>query len=121
LRFLSTALQLSLFQYTLSFCAENLPPPDDGRRPPAMKPEENLESLRNLGPQSCRWLREVGIHTTSQLRQIGPIGAFQLVRRKSPRTSINLLWAIAAALADIDWRKLTTDTKQQLRKDADLE
>ncbi|MFN5973404.1 MAG: TfoX/Sxy family DNA transformation protein [Planctomyces sp.] len=86
-----------------------------------MKPDKPLETLRNLGPQSCRWLREVGIHTISQLRQIGPVGAFQLVRRKSPRTSINLLWAIAAALADIDWRKLPADTKRQLRKDAELE
>lgn len=86
-----------------------------------MKSAPNLESLRNLGPKSCRWLREVGIHTTSQLRQIGPVGAFQLVRQKSPRTSINLLWAIAAALADIDWRKLPAHTKQQLRKDAELE
>jgi hypothetical protein len=86
-----------------------------------MKPDNPLESLRNLGPKSCRWLREVGIHTISQLRQIGPVGAFQLVRQKSPRTSINLLWAIAAALADIDWRKLPAHTKQQLRKDAELE
>ncbi|MFN9294069.1 MAG: TfoX/Sxy family DNA transformation protein, partial [Planctomyces sp.] len=40
-----------------------------------MKPDNPLETLRNLGPQSCRWLREVGIHTISQLRQIGPVGA----------------------------------------------
>lgn len=44
-----------------------------------------------------------------------------MVRRNSPRTSINLLWAIAAALADIDWRKLPPTTKQELRKAAELE
>lgn len=86
-----------------------------------MTDDNNLESLRNLGPQSCRWLRTAGIHNTTQLRQIGPVVAFLMVRRNSPRTSINLLWAIAAALADIDWRKLPPTTKQELRKAAELE
>lgn len=74
-----------------------------------------VENLRNLGPTSAAWLREVGIHTKSELVRLGPVLAFRLVKQRQPNTSLNLLWAMAAALTDRDWRELSEEEKASLR------
>jgi len=76
---------------------------------------EPIENLRNLGPASASWLREIGIITIDSLRRVGPTLAFQRVRQQQPQASLNLLWALAAGLADKDWRDLTTEEKEAVR------
>ncbi len=76
-----------------------------------------VENLRNLGPKSAAWLREVGVNTRSDLQRLGPVIAYQLVRQRRSGTSLNLLWAITAALSDRDWRDLSADEKQHLRRE----
>jgi len=76
-----------------------------------------IESLLNLGPQSGKWLREVGITTIAELERLGPVVAFRLVKQRQPKASLNLLWAMAAGLKGKDWRELTETTKKRLRKE----
>jgi len=76
-----------------------------------------IESLLNLGPQSGQWLREVGITTIAELKRLGPVVAFRLVKQRQPKASLNLLWAMAAGLKGKDWRELTETTKKRLRKE----
>jgi DNA transformation protein len=78
-----------------------------------------IESLRNLGPHSGLWLREVGIATIAELERLGPVVAFRLVKQRRPKASLNLLWALAAGLRGIDWRKLGVATKNRLRQEAE--
>ena len=79
-----------------------------------------VENLRNLGSTSAASLREIGVHTRSDLEQVGPVLAYQLVKRKQPGTSLNLLWAMAAALSDRDVRELSDEERTQLRAEAEL-
>ena len=74
-----------------------------------------IENLRNLGPSSAAWLRGIGIQTRTQLEEAGPIDAYRLIRRSHRGISINLLWAMAAALADVDIRELSAEEKAKLR------
>jgi hypothetical protein len=74
-----------------------------------------IENLRNLGPTSAAWLREVNVHTRADLQRLGPVLAFRLVRQRQPNASLNLLWALAAALDDRDWRELSNGEKAKLR------
>lgn len=55
------------------------------------RPSEPIENLKNLGPASGAWLRDVGIQTISDLEQLGPIVAFRLVSEREPKASLNLL------------------------------
>lgn len=80
---------------------------------------EPIENLRNLGPTSGIWLREVGITTISELERLGPTLAYRLVKAKQPKASLNLLWAMAAGLKDCDWRELSDQEKEKLRRDAE--
>ena len=75
---------------------------------------EPVVNLRNLGPTSAAWLVNVGITTVGELRRLGPSLAYRLVKQKQPQTSRNLLWAMAAGLADRDWRDLSADEKAKL-------
>jgi DNA transformation protein and related proteins len=79
---------------------------------------EPIENLRNLGPTSGAWLRDVGITTIAELERIGPVEAFRLVKEKQSAASLNLLWALTAGLRDLDSRELTDETKETLRKAA---
>ncbi len=78
-----------------------------------------IESLPNLGPKSSQWLRDAGITTIAELEQLGSVAAYQLVKLRQPKASLNLLWAIEAGLTVRDWRELPQSTKQRLRKEAD--
>lgn len=72
-------------------------------------------SLRNLGPKSAKILAEAGIRTIAELRMLGPAKAYVRAKSLKPRAvSLNLLWAMAAGLADRDWRDLTPQEKSSL-------
>jgi DNA transformation protein len=80
----------------------------------------SLADCRNLGPVSARRLAEVGIETEAHLRELGAVVAYRRVKHAFPRhVSLNLLYALAATLAGIDWRDLSPDMKAQLKADAE--
>lgn len=74
-----------------------------------------LRGMRNLGPVSVQWLDEAGIRTPAELEREGSIGAYLRVREQQPRVSLNLLYALEAALLDVHWAKLPADLKRRLR------
>jgi DNA transformation protein len=78
-----------------------------------------VETLRNLGAVGSVWLREAGIKSIADLRRLGAVEAYRLVRRREPRATLNLLWALAAGLDGRDWRELTLEEKQTLRGELD--
>jgi DNA transformation protein len=85
-----------------------------------MKPDSPIEDLPNLGPKSSQWLRQIGVTTIADLKQLGPVVAYRLVKQRQPRASLNLLWSLAAGLKGQDWRTLTDQTKDRLRREAQL-
>ena len=78
-----------------------------------------VENLRNLGSTSAQWLREIGVYTRDDLEQMGPVVAYRLVKQRRPSASLNLLWAMAAALTDQDCRELPPQDKERLRREAE--
>ena len=80
---------------------------------------EPIDNLRNLGPTSASWLREVGITTIAELRRLGPVLAYRLVKQKQLTASLNLLWALAAGILDRDWRELSEEEKEKLRAEVE--
>ena len=70
--------------------------------------------IRNVGPKSAAWLRQIGVRTTEDLARIGPVEAFLKVKRAGFRPSLNLLYSMAGALADCHWADLPDTHKQEL-------
>jgi len=74
------------------------------------------EKLLNLGPTSSTWLAAVGIHDRHDLEAVGVINAYNLCKAHGYNVSLNLLWALQAALLDMPWTQLPADIKDQLRQ-----
>ncbi|UXI68663.1 TfoX/Sxy family protein [Tahibacter amnicola] len=74
----------------------------------------STDKIRNVGPKSAAWLRQVGVRTLEDLRRVGPIEAFMKVKRAGFRPSLNLLYAMQGALDDCHWADLPEATKQGL-------
>lgn len=70
--------------------------------------------IRNVGPKSAAWLRQVGVRTAEDLERVGPVEAFLKVKRAGFRPSLNLLYSMAGALADCHWTDLPEERKQEL-------
>ena len=70
--------------------------------------------IRNVGPKSAAWLRQVGVRTTEDLARVGPVEAFLKVKRAGFRPSLNLLYSMAGALADCHWNDVPEAHRQEL-------
>jgi predicted DNA-binding protein len=77
--------------------------------------QEPIDNLPNLGPTSAGWLREAGLFTISDLRQLGAVPAYRRVKQAQPQATLNLLWALAAGLVGKDWRTLNEEEKSRFR------
>ena len=78
-----------------------------------------IDEMRNLGPQTQRWLAEIDIHTDADLRRIGSVAAWHRLRFAfGKRVTLNALYAMEAALLGCDWRALPAEVKDRLRQEA---
>ena len=53
---------------------------------------DELLNLKNLGKTSTQWLHAVGIHSATDLRRLGSVGAYRAVTRAAsePRKSCSM-------------------------------
>ena len=70
--------------------------------------------LRNIGPKSAAWLRQVGLRTEDDLRAIGALEAFMRVKRAGFKPSLNLLYALEGALMDCHWQDVPAERRSEL-------
>lgn len=70
--------------------------------------------IRNVGPKSAAWLRQVGVRTIEDLTRVGPVEVFLKVKRAGFRPSLNLLYAMAGAIDDCHWTDLSDERKAAL-------
>ena len=77
---------------------------------------QSISKLINLGPKSEQWLQAIGVYTREDLQQIGAIDCYRILKAQGYPVTLNLVYAIEAALMDIHWTKLTTQQKQSLKQ-----
>jgi DNA transformation protein len=72
-------------------------------------------SLRNLGPKTSGWLRDVGIVTMEDLEALGAAAAYVRLKAAFPhKVSLNALWGLQGALLGIRWNQLPETMKADL-------
>lgn len=72
------------------------------------------EKLRNIGPKSAAWLRQVGLRTREDLAGVGAVDAFMRVKRAGFKPSLNLLYALEGALMDCHWQEVPGARRAEL-------
>jgi hypothetical protein len=70
--------------------------------------------LRNIGPKSAAWLRQVGLRTREELETVGTVDAFMRVKRAGFKPSLNLLYALEGALQDCHWQEVPEQRRVDL-------
>ena len=75
--------------------------------------------MRNIGPKSAAWLRQVGLRTLEDVAAVGTVEAFMRVRRAGFKPGLNLLYAIEGALLDCHWQEVPEERRQELILAAD--
>ncbi|MCD9085863.1 TfoX/Sxy family protein [Stenotrophomonas sp. SY1] len=70
--------------------------------------------LRNIGPKSAAWLRQVGLRSEQDLIDVGAVGAFMKVKRAGFKPSLNLLYSLEGALLGCHWQDVPEARRQQL-------
>ena len=70
--------------------------------------------LRNIGPKSAAWLRQVGLRSLEDVAAIGPVDAFMKVRRAGFKPSLNLLYSLEGALRDCHWQEVPEARRTEL-------
>jgi len=70
--------------------------------------------LRNIGPKSAAWLRQVGLRSYEDLAAAGTVEAFMRVKRAGFKPSLNLLYALEGALHDCHWQEVPDTRRSEL-------
>ena len=70
--------------------------------------------LRNIGPKSAAWLRQVGLRSAEDLAAAGAVEAFMRVKRAGFKPSLNLLYALEGALLDCHWQQIPETRRSEL-------
>ena len=79
-----------------------------------MADKDDANKIRNIGPKSAAWLRQVGVRTQDDLVKLGPVEAFMKVKRAGFRPSLNLLYSLAGAIENCHWADLPVGRKDEL-------
>lgn len=74
----------------------------------------STERLRNIGPKSAAWLRQVGLRSVEDLQATGAVGAFLKVRRAGFKPSLNLLYSLEGALVGSHWQEIPEPRRREL-------
>ncbi len=91
---------------------------------PTKAPTSDLAQLRNIGRTIQRRLLAVDISSEKQLRKVGAVDAYQLIREKFAEESIPVcyyLYSLQGALMNCHWDALPDETKKRLRRRAGVE
>lgn len=75
-----------------------------------------ISEIKNLGPKTESWLNEIGVYSFSDLERLGSVEIYRLVKNAGFPASLNLVYAIEAALTGVHWTKLSKDAKAELKR-----
>lgn len=70
----------------------------------------------SLGPTRTRWLAAIGVHTRRDLERLGAVYTYRVLKGQGYPVSLNMVYAIEAALRGVDSRRLPVRLKDNLKR-----
>ena len=74
-----------------------------------------VEKLKNIGPKSAQWMREIGLETRADLEEMGVVMAYHIMRHRIKGINVLMLYALEGALTDTHWNALPPARKAALQ------
>ncbi len=79
---------------------------------------DELTTLKNIGPRTAEWLREIGVYSRADLEKLGAVEAYWLINSLGHHTTAVLLYALQGAILNIHWNEVPPQMKQALKEAA---
>ena len=82
-----------------------------------MKSNNDLSSLKNIGPTIQKRLQDIGINTKDDLKRVGPVSTYQMIQSKNQGKTIPVcyyLYSLQGALDNKHWDDISQKKKQKL-------
>jgi len=76
-----------------------------------------LSSLKNIGPQSEKWLNQIDINTKQDIEKLGPVNIYNILRIQDFPVNRLLVYALQGAILNIHWNALPPEVKEKLDKE----
>ncbi len=67
------------------------------------------------GPRTRAWLATIGVTTIEDIRRLGPVAIYHVLKEQGYPVSLNLVYALEGALLGVPWNRLPPDVKAELR------
>lgn len=80
---------------------------------------KELSSLRNIGKEMERKLKEVGINSAEELSKVGSKMAFASLKMRFPQVCLVHLYSLQGAIEGVDFNMLSEDVKSDLKAFSD--
>ena len=78
-------------------------------------PAEGLSRQLNLGPSSAGWVTAVGSSNLTDLKSNDPVELYATLKQRDYPASLNLVYAIRAAIMGIHWTALPAGIEGELK------
>ncbi len=79
-----------------------------------------LTSMMNIGKEMAAKLTSVGIESFEKLIEVGAKDAFFKLKQKYPNVCLVHLYTLEGAIHDIEFNRLSEDTKKELKEFSDF-
>lgn len=73
-----------------------------------------VAALPGLGPKSQGMLAAAGIVSVDQLKALGAVKAYVMVKRAGGKPSLNLLWGLESAISGEHWQTVAKNHRTSL-------
>lgn len=83
-----------------------------------MSRNRSLTDLKNIGKKIACRLNEIGVFSEDELRDVGAVGAHQMIKEKYPEETLPVcyyLYSFEGALIDKHWNEIGEQKKKQLK------
>ena len=87
------------------------------KRAPERGPE--LCTLKNIGRVTERWLNGIGVFEEGDLRRLGAVKAYRMIRARESGVSMNLVYALQGALMGVHWNRLPAQIRELLDREVE--
>ncbi|KAB2838159.1 MAG: competence protein TfoX [Melioribacteraceae bacterium] len=79
--------------------------------------KRKTEKIKNLGPVSTKWLNSIDVYTIDDVKKLGPIVIYNMLKAHGYNVNILMVYALQGAIMDCHWKEIPEKLKKEFQKE----
>lgn len=79
--------------------------------------KRKIEKIKNLGPVSTQWLNSIDVYTIRDIKKLGPIVIYNMLKANGYNVNILMVYALQGAIMDCHWNEIPKKLKEDFKKE----